>query len=156
MTVSYSAIEIAVLDLLKNTPELAGVKTFERTVRECLFSGEKLTQGFRSEELPAINVTSELEPGRSEPFTTGEIKYTIPVSVLIITKHLNKAQARRDLQVLIQVVEKVLNAARKTDGLGLNTLVMGEIVSSVVVAEENPHHFAVGNVTASVIQVVER
>ncbi len=155
MTVDYASIEISMLELLKSSPQLNMVKTFERTVRECLFTGEKITSGFRPEELPAINITCELEPTNSTPFTTGEIRYQIPLTVIVIVKHQQKVEARRQLLELMAIIEKIVNRARKTDGLGLNTLVMGDVVSSVVIAEDHPHHFGVGNITASVTQVVE-
>jgi hypothetical protein len=151
-----SDIEAALLDLLRAGNNLASVKTFEADIRECLFSGDKLIQGFRPEELPAVNVTAQLKPASSEPFSSGEAKHTVPVTIVVITKATRKKDARSAALQYQESIVTVLDAARRSDGrIGRNTLVTGELESSSVVIEEKPFHFAIATVEGTVLKVVE-
>jgi len=152
----YTDTEHAVLAILQSAHGLDGVKTFEDEIRECLFSGDKLIQGFRPEELPAIAVTCMLAPCKSAPMTAGEIRYFVPVTVLVIVRSNDAAAARGRATDLMRQVETLLHQARRSNaGLGANAFVTGDLVSSVIVAPENPFYFAVGTVSAEITKVVD-
>lgn len=152
-----SQLEEGILALLRAAPGLQLVRTFEPEVRECLFSGDKLIDGFRAEELPAVNVTAQLQSLNSIPFTASEIGYEIPITVVSIVRAQKKDEARQTAAALSEEVQRVLNAARKSDsGLGANTLVIGTVAAeAVVLIEQKPHHFALCEVKAMVLKVVE-
>ncbi len=151
----YAEMEHAVLAILQNASTLREVKTFEDEVRECLFTGDRLIQGFRPEELPAIAVSCMLTPTKSAAFTASQIQYVVPTTVAIIVRSHTKAAARGRATHLMRQVEILLHQARRSNsGLGANAFVTGDLVSSVIVAPENPFYFAVGTVSAEITKVV--
>jgi hypothetical protein len=152
----YSDLESAIAAMLQADAGLAAaVKTFEADVRECLFSGDKLAQGFRPDELPAVNVSAEIRPATRGPFTAGEMELTIPVSVIVIAKAQKKKAARAKLRELQVAIEAVLDQARRSaSGLGANAIVTGDITSTIVIVEEKPHHFAIGESQFAVLKIV--
>jgi hypothetical protein len=152
----YTDLEAAIIALLRGAEGLAQVKTFEADVRECLFTGDKLSQGFRSEELPAIAVTAELEPAKRGPFTAGEVELTIPVSAIAVCRAQRPTDARAQARVLQLAIEKMLDQARRSDsGLGANTIVTGEFASTIVVVQEKPHCFAIAETKFQVLKVID-
>lgn len=155
MTDRYTEIEHAVLGYLRAADALDDVKTFEDEVRECLFSGDKLIQGFRPEELPAIAVTSILAPVKSVAETAGEIRYTIPVSVIAIARAARKAEARAIGASMLDRIEALLQRLRKSnDALGANCWLVGEVVSSIIVVPDGTFWYSVGTVSAEIVKVV--
>lgn len=153
---SYSDLEQSILASLKADPALSGVATFSNELRECLFTGEKLTQGFRPEELPAIRVTAQEKPSTSAPFSVGEIAYTIPVTVIVITRGGTKQEAHERALGLQEPLLANLQSMRKSDnGLGLNTFLIGDTSATSLVIEEKPVHFALAQVEAQFLKVVQ-
>lgn len=148
-------VETALVAMLREANSLRQVKTVEATIRECLFTGNKLIQGFQGEELPALNVSSELKPYTRGPFTAGEIELTIPVSVMAIVRAPSAADARARVREMQAAIEAVLDKARRSDsGLGANTIITGDVQSSLVLIEEKPHHYAIGETQCQVLKVV--
>jgi len=153
--ISYAAIETAVLAKVQAMPELDAVKRFERTVRVALFGESTLTQGFKAEELPAINLRCDGEPVKCEPWTTGEMAYRVLVEVYVICRDQDKTAAKAEMLTYRAAIEKALNRCRKSDSLGTNCLVTGTMTSSDMLLQESPHHFAIGQVTVEVLKIVE-
>lgn len=152
----YTELETNLAAMLQAAEALAGVKTVEADIRECLFSGDKLTQGFRPGELPAINISAELKPAARGPFTAGESQLTIPVSILVVCRAQKKQAAREQARVLQAAVEAVLDQARRSaNGMGANAIVTGDITSSIVVVEDKPHSFAIGETQFNVLKIVD-
>lgn len=149
-------LEEALAELVSNTAGLAGLKTVETSVRDCLFTGDKLTQGFRGEELPACAITAQLKPSRFTPFSLGEVGHEIPVSVTIVTRAQRAKQALRDAAALQGALLGLVNAARKSgNALGANTFVVGEISASATTIDEKPYSFAISTAEFNVLKVVE-
>jgi hypothetical protein len=152
----YSDLERDILASLRADPSLAGVKTFSEELRECLFTGDKLTQGFRPEELPAIRVTAQEKPSTSAPFSVGEIAYTIPVTALVITRGGTKQEAHERALAMQEPLLANFQCMRKSgNGLGENTFLIGEISTTSLVIEEKPVHFAVAQIEAQFLKVVQ-
>ncbi len=147
-------IETALLAALRKCPALQKVQTFEADIRDCLFTGEKLTQGFRAGELPALNLSATLDPTPSRPFTLAEIQHEVPVSICCITKGQNRKEAYNSAKALQEAVEGVLNTLRRSgNSLGSNALVMGDVSSSVTTMQDNPHCFAVGTTAVKILKI---
>jgi hypothetical protein len=151
----FTETEMAVLSILQAAQGAEEIHTWEDELREVLFSGEQLSKGFRLAELPAVMVTTSQDPTRSSQFTSGEIRYAIPVQVLLITAAQQKEDARSMLLGLMRTLERALHQARRSDSLGPNTFIADDLVSSHVIVQDRPYHFAVGNITAMVTKVVE-
>jgi hypothetical protein len=153
----YQDLEIAINTMLQTDEDLASeVRTFEAGVRECLFTGDKLAQGFRPEELPAINFSAELKPGKSTPFSVGEMQLTIPVQLAIITKAQRGKAAIRQALKIQEMVRVILDRARKSgSALGANTFVAGDVTTSATPIDEKPHSFAVSTIDFTILKVVE-
>lgn len=151
----YIEIEQAVLEMLRQAPGLAGVRTFEAGIREALFSGEAPARGFNPAELPAINVSAVAEPCESEPFSAGEIRYQVPVTVIIVTRNPAKGSARSSARAIQWEVEKLVHQARRSSNtLGANAVVTGLVRSSLVVIQDQPAHFGLAQVDFTVTKVV--
>ncbi len=152
----YTELETNLAAMFRAAAGLATVRTIEADIRECLFSGDKLTHGFRPEEMPAINISAELKPATRGAFTAGEVQLTIPVSVLVVCRAQRKKQAREQARELQLAIEGVLDQARRSaNGLGANAIVTGEISSSIVIVEDKPYHFAIGETQLNVLKVVD-
>lgn len=152
----YTDLETAVLELLKASSGLVDVKTFEADIRECLFAEVALTKGFRQEELPAVNVTAQLEPSRTVSITAGEVEMAVPITVVVVTRSQRKKEARTKAQGLAAAVETALNAARKSDnGLGQNAIVSGDVATTIAVVDDKPLHFGIAQVEAQILKVVQ-
>jgi len=152
----YSDLEEGILAGLKMDSALSGVATFSNELRECLFTGEKLTQGFRPEELPAIRATAQEKPSTSAPFSVGEIACTIPVTVIVITRGGTKQEAHERALALQEPLLANLQSMRKSgNGLGLNTYLIGDTSATSLVIEEKPIHFALATVEAQFLKVVQ-
>jgi hypothetical protein len=140
--------------MLQAAPSLSGVRTFEADVRDALFAGDKLSRGFRPEELPAINVTAMSDPVQSEPFTAGELRYLVPVSVVIVTRGQDKGSVRAAVRALSFEVEKLLHQARRSDNsIGPGAMVAGAVESSAAVIQDAPLHFGIGEVKAQIVEL---
>ncbi len=150
-----SELEVSLATILKAEPSLQIVKTIEADVRECLFAdASQLIGGFRDSELPAINLSGQLDPTVSNPFTAGEIQADVPFSIVIVTKAQNRTDARSRLKQLQDGVEKVLNSLRRSgNALGQNALVMGDISSSAQTFQSNPYCFAVGTTAVKIKKI---
>jgi hypothetical protein len=151
----FTETENAVLAVLQGAAGADAVQTWEDELREVLFTGEQLSKGFRLAELPAVMVTTSQDPTRSSQFTSGEIRYVIPVQILLITAAAKKEDARTAVLGLMRAMEAALHAARRSDSLGPNSFIADDLVSSHVIVQDRPYHFAVGNITAMVTKVVE-
>lgn len=151
----YSSIESGLLAILRETPGLESVRVWETEVREVLFTGEALSKGFRSEEMPALMITAVLDPSRSSQFTTGQIQYKVPVQVLIVARAHKTREARAVVVSLARAAEAAIHGARRTDErLGPNAFVSGEVVSSFVLVEQKPLSYAIASIAVEVIKVV--
>ncbi|HZL56930.1 MAG TPA: hypothetical protein VFC21_07605 [Bryobacteraceae bacterium] len=149
-----SDLEDALIALLKAEPGLASVKTVEAEIRDCLFSGEKLTQGFRDTELPAINLSATLDPTQRSQFTASEIQHEIPVSICCIARALKRKAAYNAVKEIQEAIENVLDRLRKSsNAIGNNTLLFGNVTSSVTTIQDNPHCFAVGTTAAKITKI---
>lgn len=151
----YLEIEQAVFEMLRPAPGLSSVRTIEVGIREALFLGDQPARGFNPGELPAINISAVAEPAESDPFTAGEIRYVVPVTVLIITRDQDKSVARSSVRSLQWEVEKLIHQARRSaNALGPNAVVTGVVRSSVAVVQERPAHFGLAQIDFSVTKVV--
>ena len=155
MSWSATQLENDILRILRMADGVDGVRTWESELREVFFTGEQLSKGFRSEELPAVNVTTAVDATRSTQFTAGEIQFVIPVQIIAVTRSPRKDEARSSVLTLLRALERPLNAARRTDGLGPNTFVIGDLLCTHDVVQDKPHHFGVGNITITVQKVEE-
>lgn len=142
------------MTLLGEEAGLSSVKTFEADIRDCLFTGEKLTQGFRPGELPAVNLSATLDPTQRSQFTAAETQHEIPVSIVVITKAQNRKDAQLAAKGLQEAVENVLDRLRRSsNAIGNNTLLFGNVTSSVTTLQDNPHCFAVGTTAAKITKI---
>ncbi len=153
----YTEIEEGLVEMLRAAEGLAGVvKTFETSIRDCLFSADKQTKGFRAGELPAIGVSAQLKPAKSRPFTAGEKEYEIPVTVALVTRAQQPKAALSGIYDLLAPMEQVFDAARRSGNpLGPNVLVIGDLASDAAVVADAPFFFGVATVEATVLKVVE-
>lgn len=151
----YSQIQSAVLAMLRDSGDLPEVQTWETDIRDVLFAGDQLSKGFNASELPAVNVTAENDVAESEPFTAGEIRYAVPVTVLLVARGQRKAPVREALRGMQWRVEKLIHGARRSDNtLGENAVVVGTVRTSLAVVEEKPLHFGVAQIDFTVLKVV--
>jgi hypothetical protein len=149
-----SDLEVGLMKLLRSCGGLAAVRTFEADIRDCLFTEGKLTQGFREGELPAVNFSATLDPTQRSPFTAAETQHEIPVSIVIVTKAQKRKAAYNAAKDLQEAVEGVLEGLRKSsNAIGNNTLLLGNITSSVTTLQDNPHCFAVGTTSAKITRI---
>jgi uncharacterized lipoprotein YajG len=152
----YTELEGALAAMLRGCAGMASVKIIETSVRECLFSGDKLSKGFRAGELPAINVTAQLKPSKSRPFSAGEKEYEIPVSIVIVTRAQTPKEALAKVYALQNAAEGVLDQARKSGNpLGTNVFVVGDVTGDAAPVLDPPAAFAVCTLEATVLKVVE-
>ena len=150
-----SDLETGLLALLKAEPGLATVATFEADVRDCLFGdASAMISGFRPTELPAVNLTGQIDPTASSQFTAGEIQHDVPFSIVVICKAQDRATARGYVKGLQDGVESVLNALRRSgNALGQNAIVMGDLSSSAIAIQHSPHCFAVGTTAVKIKKI---
>ena len=128
-----SELETALLTALKATPGLSTIKVFEDDIRDCLFTAEKLTEGFRDTEMPALNLSASLDPTTSSQFTMTETQHDVPVSIAIVTKGLNRKAAWEEAKKYQEAIECILEGFRKIGtSLGFNAVIMGDITSSLI------------------------
>ena len=147
-------LEAALLTLLRAETGLSSVITFEADVRDCLFTGEKITQGFRPGELPAINLSATLDPTQRTMITVSEVKHEIPVSIVCITKAQNRKDAFDSGKQLQEAVENVLDRLRRSNnGIGGNTFLFDSVTSSMTTLQDSPHCFAVGTTAAKITKI---
>jgi hypothetical protein len=152
----YTDVEQAVLEKLQAAPGLAVVRTWEADIRDVLFSGEKLSKGFSTEEIPAVNVSAMQGAVTASPHTTLETQYTIPVTVVVVAKGQTKKAARAAARELQAEVEQVMNAARSSAGQFLpNTWVKGDLTLDIAIVADQPYHFAIAEVGASLWRVAQ-
>ncbi len=152
----YTELESNLVAMLRADAGLAtSIKTCEADIRECLFSGDALSQGFRPDELPAVNVSADIRPAKRGPFTAGEIELEIPITVLVVCRAQRKKAARAKARELQLAIETALDQARRSaNGLGPNAIVTGEFTSTIVVVDNKPYHFAIGETQFSVLKIV--
>jgi hypothetical protein len=152
----YTDLEAAIIAILRGAAGLEEVKTFEADVRDCLFTGDKLSQGFRGDEMPAIAVTADLQPTKQGPLTAGEVELTVPVSLIAVCRAQRPGVARAKAREIQGAAEAALNLARKSDsGLEANTIVTGQFSSTIVLVQEKPHSFAIAETQFQVLKVVD-
>ena len=147
-------LEVALLAAFKSTPGLSTIVVFEDDIRDCLFTAEKLTQGFRDTELPALNLSASLDPTKSSQFTMTETQHDVPVSIAIVTKALKRKAAWEAAKTYQEAIECVLNGFRKMGTtLGFNALVMGDITSSITSIKDTTHSYAVGATACNITKI---
>jgi hypothetical protein len=149
-----SELEAALLAAFKATPGLRTIVTFEDDIRDVLFTNEKLSSGFRSTEMPALNLSASLDPTTSSQFTMTETQHDVPVSICIITKATKRKTAWEAAKVYQEAIECTLNGFRKMGtSLGFNAAVMGDITSSLITVKDEPHSFAVGTTACKITKI---
>lgn len=149
-------VEMAFLKIFRDSEFLKKVPTIENTLRECLFSGDKFTAGFRGEELPAIAVSCQLQPMVDGVFTPGEKIFRIPVSITIVTRAGTKTAAAAAASELQDAVGYEVGQLRRSgNSLGVNTVVFGDVTCSATTVEEKPFHYAMSTTEFTVSKVVE-
>lgn len=148
-------LEFALIEALKGADGLSTVKTWENSIRDCLFTGEAFTQGFRAEELPAIAVSCQLKPSKRSLFTPGERQYEIPVSITILTRAARSKDAIAAAAQIQDAMDPALDGLRRSgNALGRNTIIQGEISSSATSIDEKPAAFAISTTEFTVLKVV--
>lgn len=151
----YSQIQTAVMTMIRDSGDLPEIKTWETDIRDALFAGDQLSKGFSANELPAVNVTAEGDVTESEPFTAGEIRYLVPVVVLVVARGQRKADVRAALRSMQWRMERLIHGARRSDNtLGDNAVVYGTVRTSLAVVEDKPLHFGVAQIEFTVLKVV--
>ena len=152
----HSGLEVQLITVLKAAPGLASIKTFEAEIKDALFVGDKLSQGFTSGALPAINLSMNLTPTKSSQFTAGEKRYDVPLTVVVITSSGNLTTARDNSIEYAFAVEAALNDLRRSGNpLGRNILLTGDIsVGAASVVHEKPMAFAWVSIEATISVVV--
>jgi hypothetical protein len=147
-------LEITLLAAFKGAAALSTIVTFEDDIRDCLFSNEKLTQGFRDTEMPALNLSASIDPTMSSEFTMTETEHEVPVSIVILTKALKRKPAFEQAKAYQETIERVLNGFRKYGTpLGFNARVKGDLSSSLITIQDNPHCFAVGTTACKISKI---
>lgn len=153
----YSDLESAFVAMLLADDAITGmVKTVEADLRDCLFSGTAYSQGFRPQELPAINVSASLDPVKDSPFTTQEIQSLIPLTVVVVTGGRNKKEAHDSVVAIQREVARLLNQLRKSaNALGMqNTLIFGEVTSSTNTFPDGKQWFGQSTTQAVVTKIL--
>jgi hypothetical protein len=145
-------VELAVLALLQG--RLREFKTFECGYRQCLFVGDKLSKGFRVEELPALQIEEGLTPERSRPMNLGEIRHLVPVSVMLVMTSLDLGDLRQSMLALQRRAHETLNRGRKSGVLGTGLWVTGDMVASNSIVQEE-RFFGLATIQVEITKVVE-
>lgn len=149
-------LELTLVEVFKASGWVKKVATFETSIRECLFSGDKFIQGFRAEELPAVAVSMQLKPTPSSQWTPCEEELRIPVSVSVVTRAMKRKDALAAAAELVDGVKyEVRQLRRSGNALGPNAVVLGEIASSATTIDEKPYSFAIATVEFTISKVVE-
>jgi hypothetical protein len=128
-------------------------KTFECGFRQCLFVGDKLAKGFRTEELPALQIEEGLTPERSRPMNLGEMRHLVPVSVMVVISSLDAAELRTKMLALQRKAHETLSSGRRSGMLGSNMWVTGDLVASNSVVQEE-RFFGLATIQVEVTKVV--
>jgi hypothetical protein len=137
-----SGLEQSIVDALKASKSLGMVKTYETSFRECLYTGSKLTLGFRPEEMPVIAVSCREKPMESDIDTPAQEIHQIPVTVTIVTRAQNAKQADAAASEIWDALRYELGQfCRSGNALGSNTVVMGKVTSSATPIDEKPLAF---------------
>jgi hypothetical protein len=120
-----------------------------------LFLGYKLSQGFQSTDLPAINVSMTLSAARSRPFTTDQTANEIPASIVVVCRSMAATEAKEQAQRLADQVRKALWPLRKSgNALGVNTFVTGDVTQAPCsVMHEKPYVFAWVTVDCTILKI---
>jgi len=154
MSDRYTELENAVVEAMQAAPALSAVKGWRTGVQDSLVSADAIQKGFRPEELPGVVVMAGILPSTSEPFTYGEIKHLIPVTVFLIGRAEKQAQVREMLFPLLAGIEAVFHQARTSSNvLVANGLVQGTVESSLDVVRAASHFYGIAEVTARVLKV---
>lgn len=149
----YTAIEAAVLDRLQAWPGLSSVKTFERQMRDALYADQRGAKGFAPAECPAIAVSATEESIEAEPWSTGQMQYRVPVTVVVVTRNQTKEAARAEARELQREVERVVNAARVSRNAFDGMPVQGALTVSMNVISDAPGFVAMAGVRCEVTAV---
>lgn len=148
----HDELETSLLSLLRNDKQLSVVKAFEAEIKDALFVGEKLSQGFRDGQLPAINLSVSIAGTRGNQFTAGEIRYEVPVSIAVITRALKPNDARKQAVLLGFTVLQILQPLRRSGNvLGRNIILVNDVTSSPAsVVHEQPNNYAWVTIDATI------
>jgi hypothetical protein len=156
MTDVCTELEANLVAMLRAADALRQVRTIEAEIRTALFTGAGLTKGFAEQELPAIGVSAEIEPAKRGPYGAGEVQVQIPLSIFAVARAQRKTEARARVREMQAEIEHLLDGGRRSaNGLGENAIVLGDITSTVVIVEDRPYHFAIGETQCQVLKVVQ-
>ena len=154
MSDMYTALELAVVEMLKTLPELAGIKGWQTGVADSLVTVDAIVKGLRADQLPGVCVMAALEPVDSEPMSASQIKHMIPVSLWIVGRTEKPASIRAELFPYLKATTRAFDEARRSvNPLGSGALVMGPMSSSLLVVRGNPHSYGVVEVNVKVMKV---
>lgn len=152
----YTDIEGALLLMLQDAEDLEGVKTWEAGIRDCLFAADKLSRGFHPGELPAVNVTAQLRPSVSRPFSASEKEFEIPLDIAVVTRAQSSKDALAAVREIQNAIESVLDGGRRSGNpLGENTVVTGDVTTDAAAVPFAPLVFGVCQIRATVRKIVE-
>lgn len=153
----YTDIEAAVTSMFEADATVAGMtKTIEANLRDCLFSGTGYAQGFRAQELPALQVSTSLDPVKDQPFNVGETQALIPLTVVAVTVARTKKESHDSALTLQREVARLLNGLRKSaNALGMqNTLIFGELSSSTTTFADGVNWYGQSTTQAVITKIL--
>lgn len=150
---SLDDLELALVERLHDSDELADVETFERDVRAAAIFGESFSKGFDLHELPAIQVSMQLSPQASRPRTASRIERVIPTAVFVVTSGEKEADARAVMFALQHEVERLVHKLRcSTTKLTPNVYLTGDVTNSNYSLTETSYSYAVSTTEFSLHQ----
>ncbi|MCB1020329.1 MAG: hypothetical protein KDC27_10390 [Acidobacteria bacterium] len=154
----YQQIEDGLVRHLQMLSDLADVQTFSAEALPLVFSTEQLAKRFAVTELPAVRLSTQTLPTRSEPSAAGMIVYRIPLDVDVVVAHQERETARRRaLEIQMALVPELHRLGRGLDAetvWGANVFVGDEIESTLVLVEGKTHQFAIATIEATVERYV--
>ncbi len=153
MSGQATPVEQAILGLLQ--PVLKTCNTFEIGLRPVLFSGDKISKGFRPEEMPVCQIEEGVNPDRSRPFTTGEMRHFVSVTVMLVLSSLDEKEVRFQMLALQRQAHDTLNGGRRSGVLGVDIWVTGDIVASLSMVQDNERFFGLAQLQVEITQVVQ-
>jgi hypothetical protein len=140
----FSDLAVQLRDVLKQADGLSTMKTIETEIRECLFVGANIAQGFTPAELPAINFSLTIGTVKSEQFTAGEISDEIPLTIVVIDKATKGTAARDSVLDYSALIRAALQPLRRSGNvLGRNIFIKGPITAAPAsIVHDKPYSFA--------------
>jgi len=156
----YTAIDAALAAHLRQLPALADVRTIEANVRDKIFAESAAlgVQAFRLDELPAVNISTQVSPAASRPRTADRLTYEIPVFAAIVTRGGSAADVREQARAIQREIEAALHTLRGANTvLGVNCNITGDLVSSPPILTQTEAAFvAIATVEGTVFKSVDK